>query len=522
MTVGSMSSRLRIRLVLVVAACVVGAGLASSLIQREAARSSFLEYERVTEMRNALLEQDAALHTAMETGSPAAVRAFHAAERRFDQAAAEAAAADEEDGEELLQRRQEQLALAWIESAEADLVALQPDVRSALADRRERERTTLLEDFLSASRGLSSELAAERGRRDRVAMLLPVALVSILTLGFALVMWLGVERPARADRRRRLQQVELGDALQVARSEHEAYGLLARHITRSSGAVQVTMLNRNNSADRLEPVTPVRPDSAVAAGLEGAAPDSCLAVRLARPHRTAPDEPALLSCDVCGKTAEYTTCYPSLVGGEVIGALLVEHAQPLPEATGAQIASSVAEAAPVVANLRNLAIAELRAETDGLTGLPNQRAVHDMLKRMVAQAGRTLEPLAVVLFDLDHFKQINDTYGHGRGDDVLAAVGDAAGHTVRTSDFVGRFGGEEFAVILPGTDSEGALKVAENLRAAIHALPVAGIDRAVTASFGVAVLPADAPDAQALLRVADRALYQAKASGRNRVETAAV
>ena len=164
----------------------------------------------------------------------------------------------------------------------------------------------------------------------------------------------------------------------------------------------------------------------------------------------------------------------------------------------------------------------MRAATDSLTGLPNQRAVHETLKRMVAQAGRTLEPLAMVLFDLDRFKAINDTFGHGRGDDVLAAVGDIASHTIRGSDFVGRLGGEEFAVMLPGTDREGALKVAENLRESIAGLTVAGVEREITASFGVAVLPADAPDAQALLRVADRALYQAKANGRDRVEMAAV
>jgi PleD family two-component response regulator len=84
------------------------------------------------------------------------------------------------------------------------------------------------------------------------------------------------------------------------------------------------------------------------------------------------------------------------------------------------------QAAPVLANLRNLAIAEVRAATDALTGLPNTRAVQDTIKRMVAQASRTVSPLSAALLDLDHFKRINDAYGHGRGDEVLAAVPDDA------------------------------------------------------------------------------------------------
>jgi diguanylate cyclase (GGDEF)-like protein len=243
---------------------------------------------------------------------------------------------------------------------------------------------------------------------------------------------------------------------------------------------------------------------------------------MAGAHRGELGTGALLTCDVCGTSPDRTTCLPALVGGEVIGSVLLEHEQPLGVATERQVADSVGEAAPVIANLRNLAISEMRAATDGLTGLPNQRAVHETLKRMVAQAGRTVSPLAMVLFDLDRFKQVNDTFGHGRGDDVLAAVGDVAAHTVRGSDFVGRLGGEEFAVLLPNTDREGARRVAENLREAIAALAVTGIDSEITASFGVAVLPDDAPEAQGLLRAADRALYQAKANGRNRVELAAV
>jgi diguanylate cyclase (GGDEF)-like protein len=124
-----------------------------------------------------------------------------------------------------------------------------------------------------------------------------------------------------------------------------------------------------------------------------------------------------------------------------------------------------------------------------------------------------------VIFDLDRFKAVNDTYGHGKGDDVLAAVGAVAASTVRGSDFVGRLGGEEFAILLPDTDRAGALHVAEKLRAEIATLSIPGVDRRITASFGVAVMPDDAGEPDLLLRAADRALYAAKNAGRDRVET---
>jgi diguanylate cyclase (GGDEF)-like protein len=178
------------------------------------------------------------------------------------------------------------------------------------------------------------------------------------------------------------------------------------------------------------------------------------------------------------------------------------------------------QAAPVLANLRNLAIAALRAATDSLTGLPNARAVGDTVKRMVAQAGRTSRPLAAALLDLDHFKQVNDTFGHGRGDDVLAAVGAALRDGLRESDFIGRMGGEEFVMLLPATDRAGAVAAAEKIRAAVAAITVPGVQRQITISIGIAVIPEHAGDADGLLREADRALYTAKERGRNRVEVA--
>jgi diguanylate cyclase (GGDEF)-like protein len=177
------------------------------------------------------------------------------------------------------------------------------------------------------------------------------------------------------------------------------------------------------------------------------------------------------------------------------------------------------QASPVLANLRNLALSQARALTDGLTGLPNRRAADDTLKRMAAHAGRSTSPLGAVLFDLDHFKQINDLAGHEKGDEVLAAVGAAVTSNLRASDFAGRFGGEEFILLLPDTDREGAALVAEKMRQAIAAVDVPGVSRAIRATFGVAALPDDAVEPTLLLRAADRALYLAKSRGRNRVET---
>jgi diguanylate cyclase len=123
-----------------------------------------------------------------------------------------------------------------------------------------------------------------------------------------------------------------------------------------------------------------------------------------------------------------------------------------------------------------------------------------------------------VLLDLDRFEHINDTYGHERGDLVLAMVGAVLRSVLRASDFAARFGGEEFIILLPDTDRSGALILAEKLRTAIANAEVAGVG-SVSASLGVAVMPDDAGDPEQLLRKADRALYVAKSGGRNRVET---
>jgi diguanylate cyclase (GGDEF)-like protein len=316
-------------------------------------------------------------------------------------------------------------------------------------------------------------------------------------------------------------QLEFTDTLQLTGDEREAHDLLTRHLERSIPDSSVTVLNRNNSADRLEAVTAIVPDSPLRLSLDGAAPRACLAIRMAHPHSEQGGEDALLSCEICSVCPGLSTCAPLLVGGEVIGSVLVNHPEPLGEDSERRIQESVRQAAPVLANLRNLAVAEVRAATDALTGLPNRRSLENTLKRMVAQAARTQTPLSALMLDLDHFKQINDRYGHGKGDDVLAAVGAALLEIVRQSDFVGRYGGEEFLALLPATGEDGAQVIGEKIRNAIAEILVPGLESAITVSVGIAVLPDHAFDAETLAQAADRALYSAKSRGRNRVEMAA-
>jgi diguanylate cyclase (GGDEF)-like protein len=313
-------------------------------------------------------------------------------------------------------------------------------------------------------------------------------------------------------------QAEFTDAILLTEAEDEAHELLKRHLERSIPANRIVMLNRNNSADRHEATTELVAGSGFAEKLSSAQPRDCLAVRLARPHHEEPGDEPLISCGLCGGGDGMSSCWPLLVSGEVTGSVLIDHEQRLSDDHRMCVRDSVAQAAPVLANLRNLAIAELRAATDSLTGLPNARAVQDTLRRLVAQASRMVWPLSAVLLDLDHFKEVNDTYGHGRGDEVLAAVGIALATIVRESDFVGRYGGEEFVMLLPDTGREAAVGVCERMRTAISEIGLLDGERIVSASFGVAVFPEDAPDASRLIRNADRALYRAKANGRNRVE----
>lgn len=175
----------------------------------------------------------------------------------------------------------------------------------------------------------------------------------------------------------------------------------------------------------------------------------------------------------------------------------------------------VSQAALALANARLLVQVRALAAADGLTGVANRRTFDTRLPAEFARAMRNGRPLSLVLLDVDHFKRLNDTYGHQTGDETLQRVAGALQASARSVDLVARYGGEEFVLVLPETDRAGAYEVAERLRVALEGM---AIEPRVTASFGVASFPASALDPAGLVAAADEALYSAKQSGRNRVE----
>ncbi|MFY0538547.1 GGDEF domain-containing protein [Nannocystis pusilla] len=165
---------------------------------------------------------------------------------------------------------------------------------------------------------------------------------------------------------------------------------------------------------------------------------------------------------------------------------------------------------------------EERATTDGLTGLTNHRAFQERLAQIHALAERTGRNFSLILTDIDHFKKVNDTYGHPIGDAVLKRVAAVFAGRARKVDIVARYGGEEFVLVLPDTDAEGAAIFANKLREEVAAQTMTSDQGpfAVTISMGVAEYPTDGHATAELIERADQALYHCKHNGRNCVTRA--
>jgi diguanylate cyclase (GGDEF)-like protein len=216
-------------------------------------------------------------------------------------------------------------------------------------------------------------------------------------------------------------------------------------------------------------------------------------------------------------------CFPLVVAGSAIGAIGLAPNPPLTDAQRSVLAAAAALLAASVKNAELFNEAHENSVRDVLTGCFNRRHAMEVLDAEVRRARRSRGTLSVVMFDLDHFKTINDRFGHLCGDAVLAQVGHRMKAVLRGSDMKCRYGGEEFLLLLPDTPLEpGARRVAEMLRRDLEEHPIHWNDQTIviTASFGITESHAGEDDTPAIIGRADAALYEAKQDGRNRVAIA--
>lgn len=311
----------------------------------------------------------------------------------------------------------------------------------------------------------------------------------------------------------------LGELLQTCRNTREALAIAGKHLTHLLPDMSGTIGLFNEARDQIE----ICQTFGNGPFVETFAPDDCWSLRRGRRHVSSPGstEP---SCGH-GDAAKTFLCLPMMAQGETLGVLSVGTARAgdFSLAEHRTMQTITEQLSLALANLRLQETLRNQSLRDALTGLFNRRYLDDALAREIGRARRNTIPLSVIMIDLDHFKRFNDTNGHEGGDALLAEFGQSLSRVVRGEDIACRYGGEEFAVILPGADLAAAIQRAEELRAAVTRMSVklrgATLAR-VTASLGVAALHDHGKTGPDLLKAADEALYEAKKEGRNRVVTA--
>ena len=211
---------------------------------------------------------------------------------------------------------------------------------------------------------------------------------------------------------------------------------------------------------------------------------------------------------------------PLVVGAQIRGAIDMDSPEPnlMTEGSLEVLETLATHAAAAIESARLHTATEELAHTDALTGLANRRRLDHDLTVECERSGRYKRPLALIMFDVDHFKQLNDTHGHQLGDELLQELGATVAATVRATDTAYRYGGEEFAVLARETDAEHAMVLAERLRRRVEEhFAASGAVAPITASFGVGLVDPEHPRPDAVIASSDAALYRAKSEGRNRV-----
>jgi diguanylate cyclase (GGDEF)-like protein len=403
-------------------------------------------------------------------------------------------------------------------SARATVTAL---IGGGLDDAERVHRAT--EPLLAALSEADEELAARNQALSTMRLTATLVGIVVFLSASALALWL-IHRYGRileTDARHagvlnRFTEVTsfAPDDTAVARSNLEALNLLA-----GPDAAVVHIFNR--SKDRAVPEAST--GDAIAEVLPLNALSHCSGMVRGTMYVT--DDlaaPLSVRCPIYPLSTGTLACVP-LNSGEPVGALHLYWADPnaLPLQIRASVGRIAEHAALSIGNRRLLAALHGQANTDPRTGLANSRSFDQTVE--AALAARTAdESLALLMVDIDHFKDFNDRHGHPAGDEALRAFASVLRSCMREGDLAARYGGEEFAVLLTGVDSDGGVSIAERIRTRTESALISlapGITDRVTVSIGVASAPAQGLDRVTLLRIADEALYRAKQAGRNRVES---
>ena len=319
---------------------------------------------------------------------------------------------------------------------------------------------------------------------------------------------------------------DLGNLLLSCDTNNEAYVVLGRAIRdmygQLSGAVYIYGASRNV----VELVTSWG-DEPVANSF---APADCWALRRGRAHHASASGTEIACRHTSHGELRSAMCVPMLAQGDALGMLHLVSAPALDDRAFSELTQRLAVAAAEACALA-LASIKLREQLrnqslrDPLTGLFNRRYADETLLREIGRAKRDASALSVVMLDLDHFKKLNDDFGHDAGDMALREVATVLAENLRTSDVVSRVGGEEFLLLLPGASAEAALGKVDVLREKMKALELFHRGRRLPPlmfSAGAASFPANGIAPDALLRSADRALYEAKHAGRDRSVIASI
>ena len=453
----------RLRVLLALSVLVIGGSVwLVAGQQRDAVIGMQGQLRASSDLLTAMLDQETGVRGYALTGEKSFLEPYVTGQASFERALREAqAGAGREPVTAGMLRGLTETARRWQANARTAVDQVGRRRVRAISLEHARARKALMDDFRTQDSALREHVERRAQGELQHARWVAFGFVIVFSATVLSLGLLALERQARRDRARSTERREYVEALQGADHDGEAKELLRRRAERLVPAADAVVLTCNASGNSLAAATDPAAVPGLADALLDATPRTCLAIRRGNTHERKPDSAPLQRCELCDRVDGGSLCVPELVAGEVIGSLLVIKNGHIKATERDSITGAVAQAAPILANLRNLAIAEHRAATDPLTKLPNARSVQEALIRMVAQSTRTGSPLSAIVIDLDHFKALNDRHGHQAGDEVLETFGATLRRGVRASDFAGRWGGEEFVVLLHDTDHADALQAAE-------------------------------------------------------------